>query len=99
MLLKLIDIQKFFGDREILSYLNLELEKGKIYSLMGANGAGKTTLFNILTGFFRAESGNVFFNEVVETINKAFKSLNKFHIQQNYEIGEIIVRNQEKYGW
>jgi len=44
-----------------------------------------------------------FFNEVVETINKArykaFKSLNKFHIQQNYELGEIIVRNQEKYGW
>ena len=44
-----------------------------------------------------------FFNEVVETINKAryktFKSLNKFHIQQNYEIGEIIVRNQEKYAW
>ena len=44
-----------------------------------------------------------FFNEVIETINKAkykaFKSLNKFHIQQNYEIGEIIVRNQEKYGW
>ena len=44
-----------------------------------------------------------FFNEVVETINraryKAFKSLNRFHIVQNYEIGEIIVRNQEKYGW
>ncbi len=44
-----------------------------------------------------------FFNEVVETINKsrykAFKALNRFHIQQNYEIGEIIVRNQEKYGW
>jgi len=44
-----------------------------------------------------------FFSEVVETINraryKAFKSLNRFHIVQNYEIGEIIVRNQEKYGW
>jgi len=44
-----------------------------------------------------------FFNEVVATINKArykaFKSLNKFHIQQNYELGEIIVRNQKKYSW
>jgi len=44
-----------------------------------------------------------FFNEIIETINKAkykaFKSLNRFHIEQNYEIGEIIVKNQEKHGW
>ena len=44
-----------------------------------------------------------FFQEIIETINKArykaFKSLNKFHIEQNFEIGEIIVRNQKKYGW
>ncbi len=44
-----------------------------------------------------------FFNEIFEAINKAkykaYKSLNRFHIEQNFEIGEIIVENQEKYGW
>ncbi len=44
-----------------------------------------------------------FFEEIIETINKAkykaFKTLNRFHIEQNYEIGKIIVKNQEKHGW
>ncbi len=44
-----------------------------------------------------------FFSEIIETINKtkykAFKSLNRFHIEQNFEIGKIIVKNQEKHSW
>ena len=62
-MLKIRNISKSFDGRKILNGLNLEVEAGKIYSLMGANGAGKTTLFNILTGFFRAESGSIIFNE------------------------------------
>ena len=62
-MLTIRNISKSFDGRKILNGLNLEVEAGKIYSLMGANGAGKTTLFNILTGFLRAESGLIFFNE------------------------------------
>jgi len=44
-----------------------------------------------------------FIGEIIDTINsaryKAFKSLNKFHIGQNFEIGRIIVENQEKNKW
>ncbi|NQU85980.1 MAG: ATP-binding cassette domain-containing protein [Mariniphaga sp.] len=43
--------------------MNLELEKGNIYSLLGANGSGKTTLFNILTGFLNADDGSIFFKQ------------------------------------
>ena len=46
---------------------------------------------------------NSFFSEIIDTINSArylaFKSLNKFHIGQNFEIGRIIVKNQEKNRW
>jgi predicted nuclease of restriction endonuclease-like (RecB) superfamily len=46
---------------------------------------------------------NSFFKEIINTINsaryQAFKSLNKFHIGQNFEIGRIIVENQEKNQW
>jgi len=62
-MLKLKNLHKSFGDRKILSGLNLELNTGHIYSMMGANGSGKTTLFNILTGFLNADSGMFFFNE------------------------------------
>ena len=46
-MLKLENIQKSFDGHKILNGLSVDLEAGKIYSLMGANGAGKTTLFNI----------------------------------------------------
>jgi len=46
---------------------------------------------------------NSFFVEIIDTINsarfQAFKSLNKFHIGQNFEIGRIIVGNQDKNQW
>lgn len=46
---------------------------------------------------------NSFFKEIINTINsaryQAFKSLNKFNIGQNFEIGRIIVENQEKNQW
>ena len=44
-----------------------------------------------------------FFKEIIDTINSArynaFKSLNKYHIGQNFEIGRIIVENQERNQW
>jgi len=46
---------------------------------------------------------NNFFKSVIDTINsakyQAYKSVNKFHIGQNYEIGKIIVQNQTKNNW
>jgi branched-chain amino acid transport system ATP-binding protein len=59
-MLELNNIHKSFGEREILSGVNLKLEKGNVYTLMGANGAGKTTLFNIVTNFLKADEGTVF---------------------------------------
>lgn len=60
-MLELNNIHKSFGEREILSGVNLKLEKGNVYTLMGANGAGKTTLFNIITNFLKADQGTVLF--------------------------------------
>ena len=60
-MLELINIHKSFGEREILSGVNLKLGKGNVYTLVGANGTGKTTLFNIITNFLKADEGTVFF--------------------------------------
>ena len=58
-MLELNNIHKSFGERKILSGVNLKLEKGNVYTLMGANGAGKTTIFNIVTNFLKADEGTV----------------------------------------
>lgn len=55
-------IHGFSPSKRTLDNVSLILEKSKIYALMGANGSGKTTLFNIITGFIKPQSGDVFFN-------------------------------------
>lgn len=53
---------RFSTSKKILDNVSCELEKDRIYALIGANGSGKTTLFNILTGFIKPQHGEVFFN-------------------------------------
>jgi branched-chain amino acid transport system ATP-binding protein len=60
-LLQVQDVSKNFGGLRALSRVSLRLDAGMIASLIGPNGAGKTTLFNILTGLYRPDSGQVLF--------------------------------------
>lgn len=53
------DVVKKYGKNEILHSIDLEIEPGKIYGLIGRNGAGKTTLLSVLSAQTPATSGNV----------------------------------------
>jgi ABC-2 type transport system ATP-binding protein len=44
------NLSKFYGRNEVLKNINLTLEEGKVYGIVGANGSGKTTLFRCLAG-------------------------------------------------
>lgn len=55
-------ILKKYGDKEVLHDVNLTLEKGKIYGLIGRNGAGKTTLLSIMSAQNPLTAGNVTLN-------------------------------------
>lgn len=55
-------IRKTYGKQEVLHGIDLELESGKIYGLIGRNGAGKTTLLSILTAQNPASAGTVTFD-------------------------------------
>jgi branched-chain amino acid transport system ATP-binding protein len=60
-LLEINSVTKAFGGLLAVNRMNLVIEQGKIYGLIGPNGAGKTTLFNIISGFYKPESGEIFF--------------------------------------
>ena len=63
------NLTKRYGDLTALHKLNLKVNPGEIYCLLGANGAGKTTTINLLLGFIPATSGNVFINQLNVTEN------------------------------
>ena len=53
------NIVKSYKDKEVLKGVNLTIEQGKIYGLIGRNGIGKTTLLSVMTGQSPANEGNV----------------------------------------
>lgn len=57
MKLRLENIQKSFGKKEVLRDVSYEFETGKIYGLLGRNGSGKTTLFNCLSEELEVDGG------------------------------------------
>ncbi len=60
-MLELSSVYKSFGGLQAISDLSLRLEQGEIVSLIGPNGAGKTTVFNLITGVYRPDSGDITF--------------------------------------
>ena len=59
MILELKNIDKSFGDKEVLKGVSFVAEGGKAFGLLGRNGAGKTTSIRILMNVFPANSGEV----------------------------------------
>jgi len=49
-MIRVEQLSKSFGTKEVLKDINLNFEKGKVYGIVGANGAGKTTLFRCISG-------------------------------------------------
>lgn len=49
-ILKVSGVKQCFGKKSVLEHVNLEVEKGEIFGLLGPSGAGKTTLIKIMTG-------------------------------------------------
>lgn len=56
------NLTKEFSGRTALNNLNLSVDQGEIYCLLGQNGAGKTTTINIFLGFIDASSGEALIN-------------------------------------
>jgi len=53
------DIELAFGGLRALKSVSLEIPKGQIFGLVGPNGSGKTSMVNVITGFYRPQSGSV----------------------------------------
>jgi lipopolysaccharide export system ATP-binding protein len=57
------NLEKRYGGRPVLRGLSLNIARGEIVGLLGPNGAGKTTAFDLIMGFSRPDSGQVFLKD------------------------------------
>jgi branched-chain amino acid transport system ATP-binding protein len=60
-LLKVSDLNVFYGDAQALWDIGFNVEEGDVYSIIGSNGAGKSTILKTLSGVISASSGEVEF--------------------------------------
>jgi branched-chain amino acid transport system ATP-binding protein len=58
-LLELDRVDKSFGGLRVISELDLVVREHEVVSVIGPNGAGKTTLFNLITGLYKPDSGEI----------------------------------------
>ena len=58
-LLELSQVSKAFGGLQCINQLDIVVNEGEIVSVIGPNGAGKTTLFNLITGVYRPDAGDI----------------------------------------
>lgn len=60
-MLRLKNVDAFFGKIQVLRHVSLHVGTGEIVSLIGSNGAGKTTLLNVISGLHRSPNGSRLF--------------------------------------
>lgn len=78
-------VRKSYEDEEVLKSVDIELEKGKFYTLLGPSGCGKTTILNIIAGFVEPSSGEVYIDgDDVKNLPPAKRKVNT--VFQNYSL-------------
>lgn len=94
ILLKLDGVSFSYEDLKVLDNINLDIEKGHSYAIVGENGSGKSTLINLVTGLLSPDYGNVFFNgaNIHEDLFQFRKQVGYVH-QDTFLLNDSILNN------
>lgn len=88
---------KSLGDKEVLSDINFNIEKGSICGLIGPNGAGKTTLIKCITGIYRLDKGSIKINNQPVFENLKVKELMGYVADENNYFKNFTVKDIIKF--
>lgn len=91
-MIEIKELTKTFGKTIVLDHINLKIENGSVYGLLGKNGAGKTTLINLLVNLIPLEEGSILIN------GKRNDILDKYDKKQIGIVGEDLALIEELNG-
>ena len=89
--LQLKEVRKRFGRTEIIRGVSLAIEAGERHAIIGPNGAGKSTLFNLVSGRFHADSGEILLNGAAITRRRPYE-INRLGLARSFQITNIFPR-------
>lgn len=96
--IKIVDLEKRFGELVALSDINLEIGKGEFFTLLGPSGCGKTTLLRSIAGFYRQDKGDIYIDDELINNVPAYKR-NTGMVFQNYAVfPHMTVQENVAYG-
>ncbi len=96
--LKVLNLKKNFGKKEVLKGVDLTLNSGEIVGLIGKSGCGKSVLLNILVGILNSDSGELFFEgKRVSPSQTYFKKNIGFVFQNNTLFEELTLKENAIY--
>jgi ABC-type branched-subunit amino acid transport system ATPase component len=90
--MKVLEVQglkKYFQGFAALNGVDLYVNKGELFGLIGPNGSGKTTFFNCMTGVLKSSEGRVFFKEK-DITNRSPDAIYKMGIGRTFQLIEIF---------
>lgn len=90
-------LTKTFGSFKALDDLSMCVPNGSIYGLVGPNGAGKSTLIRHLTGVFRPDSGDIFYDGEPVYENAALKARIAYIPDDVFYFGSASLRDMSKF--
>ena len=104
-MLKIKNLKKHFGGVKAVDDASFEIKSNHITGLIGPNGAGKSTIFNIISGFEKADSGEVYFGKknitslspektAQEGISRVFQKSRLFENLTVYENLEVSIDDE-----
>ena len=110
-MIKTVDLTKKFGDNEVLTKLNVNVEQGEVISIIGPSGSGKSTFLRCLNGLETITDGHVYIDDfdiagnelnidkLRERIGMVFQSFNLFpHLKviENITLAPVTLRKMKR---
>ena len=87
------------GEKDVLKHININIEKGKTFALVGPSGGGKTTICHLIPHFYDVESGKILVDgEDINTVTRSSLRANIGIVHQDVYLFNASIRDNILYG-